>query len=171
MRHYITIIESRLEGRVSTDIQIDPDVLDVILPKMTLQPIIENAVKYGLEPLREPGILRVFTEVHAQELHIIIKDNGVGIQESTLEEMQELLRADTTEVGGVVASMKMEQHITPSSVQTASPSVKTRRGIGLTNVHRRIALMFGDAYGLRIHSKQGEGTTVIIAMPLPRKGM
>lgn len=171
MRHYITIIESRLEGRVSTDIQIDSDVLDVILPKMTLQPIIENAVKYGLEPLSEPGNLRVFTEVHEQELHIIIKDNGVGIQESTLEEMQELLRADTAEAGGLVASMKIEQHISSSSVQTASPSVKTRRGIGLTNVHRRIALMFGDAYGLRIHSKQGEGTTVIIVMPLPRKGM
>ncbi|MDQ0872387.1 two-component system sensor histidine kinase YesM [Paenibacillus sp. V4I3] len=171
MRHYITIIESRLEGRVSTDIQIDPDVLDVILPKMTLQPIIENAVKYGLEPLREPGILRVFTEVHDQELHIIIKDNGVGIQESILEEMQELLRSDTTDAGGVVASMKMEQHIAPSSIQAASISAKTRRGIGLTNVHRRITLMFGDAYGLRIHSKQGEGTTVIIVMPLPRKGV
>lgn len=171
MRHYITIIESRLEGRVSTDIQIDPDVLDVILPKMTLQPIIENAVKYGLEPLREPGNLRVFTEVHEQELHIIIKDNGVGIEESTLEEMQELLRADTTEAGGLVASMKIEQQIASSSIQTVSPSVKTRRGIGITNVHRRIALMFGDAYGLRIHSKQGEGTTVTIVMPLPRKGM
>ncbi|MDQ0903169.1 sensor histidine kinase [Paenibacillus sp. V4I7] len=171
MRHYITIIESRLEGRVSTDIQIDPDYLDVILPKMTLQPIIENAVKYGLEPSREPGNLHVFTEVHEQELHIIINDNGVGMPESTLEEMQELLRADTTEVSGVVTSMKMEQSIAPNSGQAASPSVKTRRGIGLTNVHRRIALMFGDAYGLRIHSKQGEGTTVIIAMPLPRKGM
>ncbi|WP_446685703.1 sensor histidine kinase [Paenibacillus alginolyticus] len=171
MRHYITIIESRLEGRVSTDIQIDPDYLDVILPKMTLQPIIENAVKYGLEPSREPGNLRVFTEVHEQELHIIVKDNGVGIPESTLEEMQELLRADTTEVSGRVASMKMEQSIALSSIQAASPSVKTRRGIGLTNVHRRITLMFGDAYGLRIHSNQGEGTTVIIAMPLPRKGM
>lgn len=171
MRHYITIIESRLEGRVSTDIQIDPDYLDVILPKMTLQPIIENAVKYGLEPSREPGNLRVFTEVYEQELHIIVKDNGVGIPESILEEMQELLRADTTEVSGRVASVKMEQSIAPSSIQAASPSLKTRRGIGLTNVHRRITLMFGDAYGLRIHSKQGEGTTVIIAMPLPRKGM
>lgn len=171
MRHYITIIESRLEGRVSTDIQIDPDYLDVILPKMTLQPIIENAVKYGLEPSREPGNLQVFTEVHEQELHIIIKDNGVGMPESTLEEMQELLRVDRAEVSGVVTSMKMEQSLAPSSGQAASPSVKTRRGIGLTNVHRRIALMFGDAYGLRIHSKQGEGTTVIIAMPLPRKGM
>lgn len=171
MRHYITIIESRLEGRVSTNIQIDPDYLDVILPKMTLQPIIENAVKYGLEPSREPGNLQVFTEVHEQELHIIIKDNGVGMPESTLEEMQELLSVDRAEVSGVVTSMKMEQSITPSSGQAASPSVKTRRGIGLTNVHRRIALMFGDAYGLRIHSKQGEGTTVIIAMPLPRKGM
>lgn len=136
---------------------------------MSMTPIARWSVKsYSLRPNTNNGSFwnRLITE-----LHIIVKDNGAGIAESTLEEMQELLRTDTTEGSGRVASMKMEQSIAPSSIQAASPSVKTRRGIGLTNVHRRITLMFGDAYGLRIHSKQGEGTTVIVAMPLPRKGM
>ncbi len=166
MRHYMTIIENRLEGRVRTEIQIDPEWLDVTLPKMTLQPIIENAVKYGLEPMREPGVLRVFAEVQEQELHIIISDNGVGIEQGLLRQMQEKLEEDARMIG--------DQFTYKDNAANKSQLVqdgKTRRGIGLTNVHRRIALMFGDTYGLRIESKLEVGTTVIIAMPLPRKGV
>ncbi|MEC0269190.1 MULTISPECIES: sensor histidine kinase [Paenibacillus] len=162
MRHYMTIIESRLEGRVSTVLDVAQECLDVVLPKMTLQPIIENAVKYGLEPLDRPGVLRVYTEISEHELRIVIEDNGVGIEESALQCMQEQLIKDASDIDGAMASLQ--------SPQTTGASGQTRRGIGITNVHRRIVLMFGDIYGLRIHSKQGEGTTVIIAMPLPRKG-
>ncbi|CAN7756285.1 sensor histidine kinase [Paenibacillus sp. LjRoot153] len=169
MRHYMTIIENRLEGRVSTEIHIDPEWLDVVLPKMTLQPIIENAVKYGLEPLREqPGLLRVFAEVHEQELHIIISDNGVGIEENLLHQMQERLEEDARMIGDSYAYKADEPR---GEAKPALDSKMTRRGIGLTNVHRRIVLLFGEAYGLRIASKQEVGTTVIIAMPLPRKGV
>ncbi|KRE58328.1 sensor histidine kinase [Paenibacillus sp. Soil750] len=169
MRHYMTIIENRLEGRVSTEIHIDPEWLDVVLPKMTLQPIIENAVKYGLEPLREqPGVLRVFAEVHEQELHIIISDNGVGIEEDLLRQMQMRLVEDARMIGDSYAYQAEESR---GEVKPDLNSKMTRRGIGLTNVHRRIVLLFGEAYGLRIQSKQEVGTTVIIAMPLPRKGV
>ncbi|NOV02627.1 sensor histidine kinase [Paenibacillus planticolens] len=168
MRHYMTIIENRLEGRVSTVLDVAPECLDVVLPKMTLQPIIENAVKYGLEPLNRPGVLRVYTELGEQELRIVIEDNGVGIEESTLASMQEQLIKDATDIEGAMTSLRTEQ--AQNALQASDPTGRTRRGIGLTNVHRRIVLMFGDMYGLRIHSKQGEGTTVIIAMPLPRRG-
>lgn len=166
MRHYMTIIENRLEGRVRTEIQIDPEWLDVTIPKMTLQPIIENAVKYGLEPKREPGVLRVFAQVHEQELHIIVTDNGVGIEQDLLHQMQEKLEEDARMIGDRF-TYKGDSANNSQLVQDGKP----RRGIGLTNVHRRIALMFGDNYGLRIESKLEVGTTVIIAMPLPRKGV
>ncbi|MDD9270715.1 histidine kinase [Paenibacillus sp. GCM10023248] len=170
MRHYMTIIENRLEGRVSTELEVDPDCLDVVLPKMTLQPIIENAVKYGLEPLSldRPGLLRVSTEIGDQEFRIVIADNGVGIEESALQSMQEQLKKDATDIDGAMASLRDDDAVGASVMSVAHDH--TRRGIGLTNVHRRIVLMFGDRYGLRIHSKQGEGTTVIIAMPPPRRG-
>lgn len=168
MRHYMTIIENRLEGRVRTEIDIDPEWMDVVLPKMTLQPIIENAVKYGLEPLRELGVLRVFAQVQEQELHIVISDNGVGIEEELLRQMQERLVEDARMIGDPYT------YKTGNIIGGLAPiedGKSTRRGIGLTNVHRRIVLLFGEAYGLRIHSKQEVGTTVIIAMPLPRKGV
>ncbi|MDR6552496.1 sensor histidine kinase [Paenibacillus qinlingensis] len=168
MRHYMTIIENRLEGRVSTEIDIDSEWLDVVLPKMTLQPIIENAVKYGLEPLREHGVLRVYAKVHEQELHIIISDNGVGIEADLLHQMQERLEEDSRIIGDSYA-YRAEERAGETKLDLGSKM--TRRGIGLTNVHRRIVLLFGEAYGLRIQSKLEVGTTVIIAMPLPRKGV
>jgi two-component system sensor histidine kinase YesM len=168
MRHYMTIIENRLEGRVRTEINISPEWMDVVLPKMTLQPIIENAVKYGLEPLREPGVLRVFAQVQEQELHIVISDNGVGIEESLLHQMQDRLIEDARIIGNPY-TYKAGNNI--GDLAPIEGGKMARRGIGLTNVHRRIVLLFGEAYGLRIQSKQEVGTTVIIAMPLPRKGV
>jgi len=149
MRHYMTIIESRLVGRVRTEITVSPEWLDAVLPKMTIQPIIENAVKYGLEPLDRPGLLRLYTVADEQELHVVIEDNGVGIGSEAVEEMRQSL--NVRELEGV--SKK-----------------KGRRGIGLTNVHRRLVLMYGEGYGLNIESKQNVGTTVTITLPLPRKG-
>ncbi|QAY68599.1 sensor histidine kinase [Paenibacillus protaetiae] len=160
MRHYLTIIESRLHGRIEAQIEFDSKWLDVALPKMTLQPIIENAVKSGLEPLGTLGILKVYTYADevANELQIVIADNGIGMDHSMLLQLRQYL-ADA-EYGTRTAE--------PGAVKPSGP--RQRKGIGLPNVHRRLVLMYGERYGLRINSKQGEGTTVIIVVPLPEKG-
>ncbi|MCI3924693.1 sensor histidine kinase [Paenibacillus sp. TRM 82003] len=148
MRHYMTIIESRMQGRVRASIEMEERWLETVLPKMTIQPIIENAVKSGLEPLDREGTLRVYAEVAKQELHIVIEDDGIGIEDEALQRLVDGLDEKET-----------------SSAEAGAG----RRGIGLPNVHRRIVLMYGDRYGLRFESKQGEGTTVTIAIPLPRE--
>lgn len=153
IRHYLTIIESRLEDRLYTDIQVDEQWLEATLPKMTIQPIIENAVKYGLEPLERQGILNVTAEKVSGNLHIIVKDNGMGMDESSLTQVRALL------------------HNTKShSSRHAKSEVALRRGIGLSNVHDRITMMFGSNYGIRMDSNQGEGTTVTISIPIPQQG-
>lgn len=143
MRHYMTIIENRLEGRIQTVIEVDERWLDVVLPKMTIQPIIENAVKSGIEPLGKPGLLRVSTTASNGELRITIEDNGVGIEETTLDELNRSLDGRSEEIAG-----------------------RSRRGIGLPNVHRRIGLMYGEVFGLQIQSVVGHGTSVTILVPL-----
>ncbi|WP_042169118.1 cache domain-containing sensor histidine kinase [Paenibacillus gorillae] len=159
MRHYMTIIENRLEGRIETEINIDKSWLDAPMPKMTLQPIIENAVKSGLEPLDRLGVLRVYAESDekTQEFRIVIEDNGVGMSEETLAAIRKSMYEPVFIKNGAVAA--------PRSAQTSE--ARTRRGIGLPNVHHRLALMFGDNYGLRIDSEQDVGTTVVIVMPMP----
>lgn len=148
IRHYLTIIESRLDDRVQTEMDVDEQWLDVILPKVTLQPIIENAIKYGLEPLGTPCKLQVSTLQHGNELHIRITDHGLGMEEETLRQIR--------------ASLQMNPNLLV--VESAN---RLRRGIGLHNVHARINMMFGEAYGLRVDSEKGEGTTVIIVIPIP----
>ncbi|CAM4285415.1 cache domain-containing sensor histidine kinase [Paenibacillus tarimensis] len=147
MRHYMTIIESRLEGRVTTAVEVDDKWRCAVLPKMSLQPIIENAVKYGLEPLGKAGVLCVRAKASGNELQIIIEDNGVGMEGETLE----ALAASLNDGDGQQGQAK-------------------RRGIGLSNVHRRIALMYGNAYGLQLCSKPGEGTRVTIVLPIQQRG-
>lgn len=144
MRHYLTIIEIRLSGRIRVEIAADPAWLEAPLPKMTLQPIIENAVKYGIEPLSGSGALRVYTRVAGPELQLVVEDSGAGMDETRLARLR--------------ASLQAEE----DGERTAEAG---RKGIGLQNVHRRIRLMFGEPYGLRIDSAEGSGTTVVVAIP------
>lgn len=150
IRHYMNIIESRLEDRVQTEIHVDEMWLDVLLPKVTIQPIIENAVKYGLEPLGIPCKLQVSAEQHDHELHIRIVDNGMGMEEETLRQVK--------------ASLHTSLDFTLESTN------QSRRGIGLINVHARINMMFGGTNGVRIESEKGVGTTVIVVLPIPLQG-
>ncbi|MFD3261678.1 sensor histidine kinase [Paenibacillus lentus] len=147
IRHYLTIIESRLNDRVQTEIDVEERWLDVVLPKMTIQPIIENAVKYGLEPLGSPCKLLVYAVRQNHQLHIKVADYGMGMDEETLNQIQATLQQ--------LPSLVLE------------PVSRPRRGIGLHNVHARVSMMFGESYGVRVESRLGEGTTVTIVVPLP----
>lgn len=154
LQHYLTIIESRLGGRVRTQFEVEEQWLDTMVPKMILQPIIENAVKYGLEPLNRPGSLRVYSREADGRLEIVVEDNGIGMEEETLRRLVRSLDD------------------VPGSERTGEDGLPGRRGIGLLNVHRRIRLMFGDGFGLRIESERNRGTTVIVSFPISgREGL
>ena len=152
IQHYLTIIVTRLEGRLTVDIGVCEPWMSIALPKMTLQPIIENAVKYGLEPLIDrPGALRVYAEESERQLRILVEDNGVGMDARTLDRLNALLeRAKDDTVRDV-----------------NEESERREGGIGLVNLQRRLQHMFGEAYGLQLRSKANEGTTAVITIPLP----
>ncbi|WP_409344508.1 sensor histidine kinase [Paenibacillus sp. MBLB4367] len=152
--HYLTIIGIRLEGRLTTEIQVDERWLDARIPKMTLQPIIENAVKHGLEPLERHGILRVYTTASERALHMVIEDNGTGMDAETIRVWEKSLAGTRMTANG-------------NGDSDPITSMRTKRGIGLINLHRRIQLMFGDAYGVSVASKANEGTTVTVSIPIP----
>lgn len=166
MKHYMTIIESRLAGRVSTEIEIGEEWLGTLIPKMTLQPIFENAVKSGLEPKAGPGVIRVYTRRTERELHIVVEDDGVGMDEEALARLRAALRAGGA-AGGGGAPWDSSPAPGMDGGSAMLPAAARRKGIGLPNVHRRLVLQHGEEYGLRIDSVQGQGTTVTIALPIP----
>jgi two-component system sensor histidine kinase YesM len=143
--HYLKIISIRLEGRLLIVTDIDEQWLNIKVPKMTVQPVIENAVKHGLESLGRQGILKVYTREEENILKLIVEDNGNGMDQ---DQLQRLL----------------------DSLDGGSPKEAGKGGIGLQNLHRRLQHMFGEHYGLQIQSLPGAGTQVAILLPIKVEG-
>lgn len=128
----------------------ESDILQLQCPKLTLQPIIENAIFHGLEKKSEGGIMHILIELAGNKLLISIKDNGVGIEEEQLEKINQRL-----------------EHMTPAYLSEENKNKKG--GIALYNVCRRIKLLFGEDYGIHVYSIAGYGTDVRITLPLVKK--
>ncbi|WP_407643545.1 sensor histidine kinase [Cohnella endophytica] len=166
IRHYLNIIEMRLKGRVSVVIDIDKQWKSVRMPKMTLQPVIENAVKHGLEPSGRSGKLRVYAEQFGYDLRVIVEDDGVGISDERLATLRVSLEEATGpgdadrngENGNEIEAVRSIPHKSGSS----------SGGIGIINLQRRLIYMFGRGYGVEIGHAQPQGTAVRITLPLPR---
>src|SRR5690606_7927108 len=131
----------RLQQRLSIQISIPDEIEAVKIPKLILQPIIENSIKYGIEPLENGGTINLEAVVTEVSISFIISDNGVGKEEEELKSIQENLQ---------------------NSVNKRIVSKGT--GIGIYNIHKLIQLHYGKKYGLHIDSQKHKGTTVIITI-------
>lgn len=124
------------------------ELLQALLPKLTLQPIIENAIYHGLERKLGGGEVRIIIENTVTNLIIRIKDNGIGIPFNQLIELNQVFKNE-------------------KKAYTGSEEEKSRKGgIALPNVNNRIKLLFGEDYGLHIYSGETVGTEVKIIVPL-----
>lgn len=150
VENYFKIQQYRFGEKLSIDIQICDDeenILQMQCPKLSLQPVIENAIFHGLERKRDKGRLSLLLELVDEDLHICISDNGVGIEEKKLAELNE--RLERVSVGYIVEDGEGK-----------------KGGIALKNVCRRIKLLFGERYGIRVDSIEGIGTKVTLVLPI-----
>ncbi|WP_152557723.1 sensor histidine kinase [Paenibacillus sp. TCA20] len=136
--NYITIQNVRYYGSIQMNYEIEADSLDYLMPKMILQPIIENAIFHGFAELEEGGIITIQIQFLGDDIAIKIHDNGAGMDQETIQDLLEMNRTD------------------------ADDGIK---GIGVQNVQRRIQLHFGQSYGLQAESILGEGTVFTIMLP------
>ncbi|MFC3343172.1 sensor histidine kinase [Paenibacillus abyssi] len=144
IRNYLLIQKYRFEQRLHFTIDSDIELQHYYSPKFILQPIIENCIKHGLETRKGLNIsVEVFKvqgiRPQTEDITIIIRDNGAGIDHETLKMIHRLLRSD--------------------------PIAKRDSGYGLINVHARIAMLFGVEYGLAVESEPVEGTEIVIRIP------
>lgn len=164
VRAYMRIQTIRFEDRFQVLLQFEPDIMDCIVPKMILQPLIENAISHGLEQRMEPGLLQVGGRLDDPgNLLIWIEDNGSGIDEETLQQIRRTLQEKSRRLSQPMTEMILREDQTP-----ISPDSDQLVGIGLANVHHRLALMFGDRYGLKIDSSLNKGTRVELRLPAER---
>lgn len=136
MEKYASIINYRFSGKISIITDIAYEVLDKPAIRFLLQPLVENSVFHGLEESVEPGYVSTRVTMNDGRIEITVKDNGVGMDEDTLEAVREMI-----ENPGESAS------------------------IGLSNIVQRLRLFYGDDYSVTVSSTQGEGTEIVISLP------
>lgn len=161
MHNYLYIIQARSHHQLEIRIDIPEEWMHFPIPKMTLQPLIENAVVHGLSRLDQPGFIHLRMDAGEQEVCIRIEDNGSGIEAGRLEE----LRKSLDKVILLEAPQFEEEEKSYRSLEPLQSKETEKTGIGLVNVHRRLVLKFGPMYGLRLESEEGGGTTVSILLP------
>lgn len=137
---YLDIIKYRFGHRLSCKYDVQVDLEQVYVPKLIMQPILENAIKYGEA---EDGTISLQLAIYAADnmLYIKVQNAGPEIAPEKLAQLHELLHSEAN----------------------------STRHIGIYNVHKRLKLLYGAGFGLSISSRPGEGTTVELRLPLVMK--
>ena len=137
LQDYLVIQSTRFGANFSYEIDIDDACMEFIIPKLLLQPLLENSIKYGFQ--KKPCIhIRVRGWLGEDALYFTVEDNGGGVDETMLEQLRDILRSDEVNI----------EHN------------------GLQNINRRIWLGYGGDSGLTIDSTEGEGFTVKLKLRL-----
>lgn len=140
IENYLFIQEKRYEDILKFTIDFDSSLSDIIVLKLIIQPIVENAIYHGIKPKLSSGNIEVSVYEINDYVYISVYDDGVGMDKETLNELR------------------------------ASLNIKNEKfGYGLYNVNQRIKLVYGENSGVEVSSTLGEGTTVLIKIPITNK--
>lgn len=135
LQQYVTIQKVRFEERLQFSLSVPEEVMDTLIPKLTLQTLVENSINYALERYARVCEISVWAELRDGDVYLTLSDNGPGMEAAFVE------RIFSGEI------------------------VPTNTGLGIKNVHERIVILFGAEYGLRFESKVGAGTAAILHLP------
>lgn len=146
LQKYVDIMKIRYPGLFTVDIDAEDELEEIMIPRMLLQPIVENAIRHGcVGEIDRPGYVHIYYELTEEDITFVVEDNGKGMSAETLSELKKKLECaeELIDVDGL-------SHV------------------ALVNIERRLKSYFGSEYGLEIDSTQGEGTTVRIRIPLSK---
>lgn len=141
-RSYLTIQKMRYKDKLEYEIEVSKEVLGQKIPKLVLQPLVENAIYHGIKYKEGKGIVRIEGWMDTQDMVLRITDDGIGMTEEQLSKIFEKRETDVR-----------------------------KNGVGVLNVHERIQLYYGKDYGLRFYSTSGEGTMVEVHIPCGEGGV
>lgn len=140
VRSYLDIQKARYEEILTYEIQVEESLDDVFLPKILLQPLVENAIYHGIKPKLAQGKISILAQLEGKDLLLTVQDNGVGMTEEQVNQLEEAFEGKRAPVS-----------------------------YGLHNVHQRIRLTYGTPYGLHVESCLQDGTAVTIRLPMEKK--
>ena len=141
---YLSIQKFRYRDILSYDIDFEDEILDHSILKLTLQPIVENALYHGIKNKRGMGHIQIDGRMAGDDIEFIVSDNGIGMREEEAEHLRKV-------ISGLVSDDR------------------SGGGFGLFNVNQRLQLNYGKEYGLNIESTYNVGTTIRVKIPAVKK--
>lgn len=142
VKSYLIIQMTRYESKLEYEIEVDESVMNFQVLKLTIQPLVENAIYHGIRNKRGLGKISIRIYTKDDTLIFVVKDTGIGIEEETLNQLNHSLKTMSDE---------------------------GKKGYGLYNVNERIKLSHGSQYGIEVQSEYTKGTTVIAILPIKLK--
>ncbi|NCB93102.1 MAG: sensor histidine kinase [Clostridia bacterium] len=147
--NYFIIQKFRFGDKLEMNQELEnEELMSARMPKLLLQPLVENAISHGLECKVGEGTVTIAVENSEKTLFISVKDDGVGMDEEKVEKLNHIFSSQD----------KTRKHY--------GELKKEKGGIALPNVNSRIKLLFGEDYGLHIYSVEGVGTEIRMTLPL-----
>ena len=154
VRDYLALEQERMGGRLRAEIDADADALDVPVPPMLIQPLVENAVRHGLAPTLDGGTVRVEARRVGDAVHVLVRDDGAGPSGP----VRDLLAANDDPTGAA-----------PDAAGPVGPPPPQR--VGLANTDARLRALFGDGLALDVPGSgdgQARGFEARFSIPVPR---
>ena len=142
VKEYVELSNMSFGGRLILSFDVDEILSEAVVPKLILQPLVENAIVHGIEPKAGKGHIQIFSRCVGKDMEIGVCDDGIGISEKWLS-VQKLSGAEED-----------EKHTK----------------VGIEAVHKRIQILYGDSYGLSIRKGKESGTIVCLKMPILFEG-
>lgn len=149
VQSYVRIQQVRYDGKLEVIYDIDETVTECLIPKLMLQPLVENAVYHGIEGQEDGGMIWISALKFDHELLISVRDNGKGMAQAEMDELNEAI-----------------------SRQPAHEALRCHAGdsLGLNNIAQRLRLIYGESGSLSIDGSPGQGLVVTISIQLLPKG-
>lgn len=138
VEEYLIIEKYRFKDKIDYSIYCDPQILDFRIPKLSIQPLVENACIHGIQQMKKKGLVKIFVEVVDDNLIVNVEDNGVGMDQTTIDKMMRNLQEESNESSSV----------------------------GIRNVFRRFHLYYGDKFEFNIKSQLDIGTKIKLIIPI-----
>lgn len=145
IRNYLELINLRFDYRINLALNIPKNLYHQEIPKISLQPIVENAIYHGIEELAEDASIYIKAYEESQDFYIEITDSGKGMSIEEIQDLQKKIDGEIEAGGG------------------------SGNGIGLKNVQDRIRISFGEQYGISLYSKEMCYTKVVVKLPITHK--
>lgn len=159
IENYLTIQKMRYQDMLDFSIEVDREILGLLVPKVILQPLVENAIYHGIKNQEGGGCVTVGGHREGEDIVLTVTDDGVGI---VPERMEKVLQ------GVSPAAARGSEEVGRGELRRGLRQLPRRRTkVGVYNVHERIRLYFGDGYGLTFRPEEGASGGTVVEVRLP----